>query len=151
MVGKDNAVEVVELVLHDAGQVALHPFVVLLELLVLIGDADALRPLHLLVNARQAEASLLHDVGLRFVVFLDEWIDERTDVALVLGKVFADDVEIDDGKPDGNSHLRRCKTDAFASLQRFVHIFDKLVELRIVFVYFLSLLPKHGLTVCVDW
>ena len=40
VVGEDDAVEVVEFMLHDAGQVAFHPFVVFLELLVLVGDAD---------------------------------------------------------------------------------------------------------------
>ena len=150
MVGEDDAVEVVELVLHDACQVAFHPFVVLLELFVLVGDADACGALHLLVNAGQTEAAFLRDVGLRLVVLLDVGVDEGADVAFVLGQVFADDVEVDDGEPDGEAHLGCCQSDAFAVLQRLVHVLNELLQVGVVGAYFLGLLPEYRLAVCVD-
>lgn len=101
VVCKDYAIEVVKLMLHDAGQIACHPFIVLLELLVLIGDANAGGALHFFVNAWQTEATFLHNVLFRLVVFLDVGIDEGPDVTFVLGKVVADDIEIDDDEPDG--------------------------------------------------
>ena len=151
MICEDNAIEVVELMLHDASQVASHPFIVLLELFVLIGDANASGTLHLLVNARQTEAAFLHHILFCLIILLDIRVDESLDISFVLRKVFADDIKVDDGEPDGESHLRRRKTDAFAAFQRLIHVLDELLQLRIVFVYLLSLLTKHGLTECVYW
>jgi len=151
VVSKDYAIEVVELMLHDAGQIARHPFIVLLELLVLVGDANTGGALHFFVNAWQTEAALLHNVLFRLVVFLDVGIDEGPDVTFVLGKVVADDIEIDDDEPDGQTYLRRCQADALAAFEGFVHIPDELLQLWIVLVYFLSLLTEHGLTECVYW
>lgn len=149
MVGEDDAVEVIKFMLHDASQITRHPFIVLLELLILIGDTDALRTLHLLMDAGQGETSFLHDVGLRFVVLLDVGVDVGLDEAFVLGQVVADDVEVDDDDPDGTPHLRSCQADALAALQRFVHILYELLQLGIVFVYLLCFLTKHRLAVCI--
>ena len=151
MVCEDDAVEVVELMLHDTGQIACHPFIVLLELLVLIGDANAGGAFHFFVNAGQAEAAFLHNVLFRLVIFLDVGIDEGPDVTFVLGKVVADDIEIDDDEPDGQTYLRCCQADALAAFEGLVHIPYELLQLRIVLVYFLSLLTEHRLTECVYW
>ena len=50
MVDKHLAVQMVELMLHDTGQIALNPFVVVLELLVVPFDMDACGTDHLLVD-----------------------------------------------------------------------------------------------------
>ena len=82
---------------------------------------------------------------------LDVGIDEGPDITFVLGKVVADDIEIDDDEPDGQTYLRRCQADTLAAFKGFVHITYELLQLWIVLVYFLSLLTEHGLTECVYW
>jgi hypothetical protein len=59
---EDNTVEVVELMLHNTSQVTRHTVVMLLEWLVLIGDANTRGTLHFLVNAWEAEATFFHHV-----------------------------------------------------------------------------------------
>ena len=41
VVGVDNAIEVVKLVLHHAGEIAVDPFVMFAEIFILIGDSDS--------------------------------------------------------------------------------------------------------------
>ena len=151
MVREDDAIEMVELMLHDACQIASHPFIVLLELFILISDANPSRALHLFVNTGQAEATFLRDIHLRLVVLFDIRVDEGTDVAFVLRQILADDIEVDDSQPNGKPHLRRCQADALAAFEGLVHILYELLQLGIVLVYLFSLLPEHRLTVCVYW
>ena len=58
MVDKHVAFQMVELMLHDAGQIAFYPFVVLFEVLVLPLYPYSRGTYHLLVDGRQRQATL---------------------------------------------------------------------------------------------
>ncbi|CCY15692.1 unknown [Prevotella sp. CAG:755] len=143
-------VEVVELMLHDAGKKTVDPLIVRLELLVKIGDANALRAAHRLVNPRETEASLLYHLRLAAVGLHDLGVDIGPAEVLVLRFVVRNHIEVDDGKPDGQAHLRSGQSHAIGSRERFKHIGNQCGQLGIIGRNVLRLLAKDGLTVSVD-
>ena len=122
----------VELVLHDAGQIALNPLVMMLELLVVPLDMDARGAHHLLVNGGQRQTAFLGGVGIRVVGFDDVGIDIHLTEALILGQVVADDVEVDNRQADGTTNLGSSQSDALAFGQRLPHVVDELLQFGIV-------------------
>ena len=61
-VDKHAPFEVVELMLHNASQITLGPFVMFLELLIHVAEVYLCGARHLLVDARQTEAALLENL-----------------------------------------------------------------------------------------
>ena len=131
--------------LHDASQIALHPFVMGLHLLVKPLYVDALGACHLLVDGGQRQTALLHCVSLRLVIFYDMRIDIDMTEVLVFRHVVTQHVEVNDYHADRLAHLRSSKTNAFALCQRVPHILDEIVQIRIVSGNILCHFSQYGL------
>lgn len=70
MVYKHLALQVVKLMLHDAGQIAVHPLVVGLQFFVKVGDMYARGAHHLFGDTRNGEAALFRCLLLTLFVHL---------------------------------------------------------------------------------
>ena len=71
-----------------------------------------LGPAHRFVDAGQAEAAFLHDLGVAGVGLDDGRVEVSAAEALVLGRVVGDDVEVNDGQTQGEAHLGRGEAHA---------------------------------------
>ena len=58
MIDEHLAIEVIELMLHHTGQIALNPLVVMLKLLIVPFDVNLCRTYHFLMNSGQRQAAL---------------------------------------------------------------------------------------------
>ena len=132
MVNEHVAFQMVEFVLHDACQVALYPFVVRLELFVKPFDMDAGGANHLLVDSGQRQAAFFAGVGMRLVFLDDMGIDEDTSESFVLGHVVAQHVEVYNHQTDGLANLRGRQSDTLTVGQCLPHVFNQLIECRVV-------------------
>ena len=150
MVDEHLAVKMVELMLHDTGQIALHPLVVLLELLVLPLHVDACGTHHLLVDGRQRQTAFLAGVSLRLVALDDVRIDIHLTETLVLGQIVAQHIEVDNRQTDGAPYLGGCQSDAFALGQRLPHIANELLQLWIVGGNVFGHLAEHRLAIYIN-
>ena len=151
MVDEHFGVEVVEFVLHHTRQIALDPLVVRLEFLVHVLHSDARVARHFLVNAGQRQTAFLARFRRRRLVdFHDVRIDVNLAKTLVFGHVFAQRVEVDDGKADVLADLRCGKSDALGSGQRLKHIGNQFVESGIVGRDVFRNLSQHGLAVGIN-
>ena len=81
------SVEMVELMLHHSGKIALDPLVMVVEVLIVPFHMDARGSDHLLMDGRQREASFFRAVGLALIVLNDMRIDEHLSEAFVFGQV----------------------------------------------------------------
>ena len=140
----------VELMLDDTRKVAVHPLVVLLEVLVKILHVDAFCPGHRLVDAGQRETALLHRLRLRVVELEDVSVDESMAEVLVFRESIRKDIQVDHDDPDRLPDLRGRQTDAIAGGVGLKHILNQLGEIGIVEGNVLCDLPQHRLTVCVN-
>ena len=117
--------------LYDTGADAFEDLFMLLEILVEILDADFVGAHHLLVDVRQAEATLLerHHVakGLKHL-----GVDEH--LLKVLGRrvVGIEGVAVDDEETDGLVDLRGGQSYAFGVRQCLPHVIDKGTQFRII-------------------
>ena len=127
-------IEVVELVLHHSGQIALHAFIVLFKVFVHVLHSDDLSPSHRLVYARQAEASFFHRAAVSFFLY-----DVRVYVCLsesfVFGHVFREHIEVYHDHSDGESHLRCGQAYAVRFCHCFKHVGYQFFQLRIIGCY----------------
>ena len=104
-VDEHDALQVVELMLHHAGQIAVHPLVVLVEVLVLVVYMDTGGTGHALMDGGDAETALLHRLLLRVLVILHNVrIDISLAETLVFGKVFRKHVQVDHHNTDGKTN-----------------------------------------------
>ena len=149
VVGVDDAVEVVEFVLHNTGEVAVDPFVVRVEVFVLVGYADSGGAGDFVAESGEGEAAFFLGVGLG-AVFFDVGVDEEAFVAFVLGLVVADDVEVDDGHADREAYLGGCEAYAAAVGEGVPHVLYGLGEIGVVGGDLLGLFLEDGLSVGVD-
>ena len=140
----------IELMLHHTSQIAFHPFVVGLHLLVKPLHMNTLRTFHLLVDGRQREASLLHRVSSRLVILHNMRIDENMTEILVFRHVIAQHVQVDDNHTDSFTNLRSCQSDAFTLSQRLPHVINQRVQLREIGGNILSNLAKHRLAIYIN-
>jgi len=131
-VDKHVSLQMVELVLHDAGQIALHPLIVGLELLIEPLHTDARRPNYLLVDGRKRQTAFFTAVGLAVVSLNDMGIDIDTTEVLVLWHVIAENIQVDDDQTDGLAYLRCCQSNALAVGQCVPHVSYQFLQLRIV-------------------
>ena len=116
VVGEDLALEVVVLVLDDAGQDAVDVLVVKQTVLVVVGDVDVGLANHLLVDFGQAETALSErDVGAETVG--DGGVDERALERFVVGVDFLVGGRIHDEHAHGLAHLRGGETYAFTIIR----------------------------------
>ena len=58
-------------------------------------------------------------------------IDECLAEALVLGEILAQHVKVDHHHTDGQTYLRRCKTNTIAGIESLEHIGNKSLKLGI--------------------
>ena len=146
----DMAFQMVVFVLDDAGTDTLKDFLVLLEILVEVLDADLVVTHHLLIDVGQAEAAFLerHHVAKGF----DELgVDEHLLEALAFRIVRIEGVAVDDEQADGFVDLGCGQTDAFGMRQRFPHVLQQDVQLGIVGRDGLGDGLEGGVTVCDYW
>ena len=151
MIGIDLSVEVVELVLHDACEIAVDPFVVLLTGFVLVRDAYARGPLDVLAHAWEREAAFAHGLLLGLVVLLDVGVEEDVAIALVLWEVVLEGVEVYYDDAHGAPHLRSCEPYAARAVEGIEHILYELLNLSILRVNILCHFSQNGLTKGVNW
>ena len=143
-------VEVVELMLHDACEITVHPLFVGVALGILVTHTDARGSCHLLVNAGQAEASFLRNIGVAVVILLDVGIDECLAEAHVFWHVLRQHIEVDDHHADILSDLRCGQTDAVRLVEGLEHIDQQLVEVGEIGGDVLRHLPQHRLPIYIN-
>ena len=136
--------------LHYSCEIAFHPLIMLLEILVHILHMNTLRANHLLMNSREREASFLRRISLRIIIFHDMSIIEHLAEVLILREILRNNIKIDDHYADVTTHLRGSKTNTLAVSESLPHIFNKLFQFWIVSSNILSFLAKHWLTVSIN-
>ena len=141
----------VEFMLDHAGEIAIDPFVMGLEVSIYIFNMYARRPLHILRETGDREAALLHRLHLTVVVLQDMSIDESFLEARILGEVVLEHIKVDDDDTDRFADLRSCQTDTIGVRIRFKHVLDQLRQVGIIGRDILRDLAQYGLTVNINW
>ena len=150
MVDEHVTFEMVEFMLHDAGEESFNPFVVGLEFFIEVAHMDAGRTSHSFVDSREAKATFFHGFGFCVVEFKDMGIDVGFLETFVFGIVFLEVVEGDDYYADGFADLRSCKAYTVTVDHRFEHVGNELFEVRIVGGDVLSLFAQDRHTIGVN-
>ena len=140
----------VELMLHDTGQIAVDPLVVRSHILVEILHVDAFRACDVLTETGNRQASFLKRLLLLVVIFKDMGIHKRVAEALVLREIVFQHIQVDDNHTDGLADLRSSKTHATGIVKRLKHVTDQLRQRGVAWVYILSHLAEHRLTISID-
>ena len=93
MVDKHLTVKMVELMLHHASQITFDPFLMSLELLVKILNANTARTGYILVDARHGKTAFFHGLRSRSrIVLYDMRIDVCPTKAFILRQILAEDI-----------------------------------------------------------
>ena len=151
MVDEHLGIQMIELVLHDTCQIAIDPFVVLLEVLIHVLHMNASVARHILVDAGQRQASFLQRLRGRLLIdFHDVRIDIHVAETLVLGEFVTEHVEIDNSQTDVLSDLRGCEPYSIRSREGFKHIGNQLCEARVVGGDIFRLLAQHWLPIYIN-
>ena len=137
--------------LHDTCQIAINPFVVLLEVLIHVLHPDAGVARHILVDAGQRQAAFLQRLRGRLLInFHNMRIDIHVAEILVLGKLVAEHVEINHSQTDVLTDLRGCEPYSIGSREGFKHIGNQLCEPRVVGGDIFRLLAQHRLPIYIN-
>ena len=136
--------------LHHHSQIAVHPLIVRFKVLILIFHVNARRARHLLMYARQTEASFLSGSRLLVVTLQNLGVDKHLAEAVILRHVIFQHIEIDHHQPYVLAYLRCSKSYALAVGKRLPHVGNELLQLRVVLSYVLGNLSQHRLSVCVN-
>ena len=140
----------VELMLHHACQIALHPLIVVLEQLVVPCHMDARRAHHLLVDGRQRETAFLRGVGLAVIIVEDVGIDEHLTEALVLRLLIGEHVKVDHREANGLAYLGRSQPDAIGFGEGLPHVGYQLLQAGIVGSDVFGHLAQHRLAIYIN-
>ena len=150
MVDKHVSFEVIELMLHDPGEVSVYPLVVRLEMLIHIFDMDSCGAYDLFVDAWQREASFLALVSMLIILFDYVSIDIDVFEVFVLGQVISERVEIDDHHSNSLSYLWGSQSDAFRFCERLPHVCDERLQFRFIGCDISCHLSEHRLSVSIN-
>ena len=110
---------------------------------------NLVRPLHALMNAGQAEASLFHRHQVARCL-QDMGIDVRAPEALELRHVVREDIQVDHHHPDGQSHLRCRQSHAVGAVHGLVHVAEQLFQVRVVGGDVFGILAQHRLAIHIN-
>ena len=141
----------VKLMLHDAGEIALHPFVMGLQVVVEIGDMHSLGTNHVLTESGNGEATLFHGhLSCLIVGLYDMGVDKCMTEALVLRIFILEHIEVDDNNANGLAYLWRCQADPRCGIECLKHITDELLKIRIICGNILGNFSQHGLPISIN-
>lgn len=146
VVDVDHTLEVVTLVLHDAGEESGDDFLMLLEIFVKPVEAYVLDALYVLRESGEAEAPF-GAVDFVAVEHFDFGIDEHHLFACAVGKRFGYGVGVDDDEAYAFAYLGSGETDTFGGVHRLEHVGDESFEAGIVGRHVVSDFAKHRVAV----
>ena len=101
------------------------------------------------MDTRQAQASLLH--GNQFLTcFNDMRIDIRLSEALELGHIVRKYIQVHYHHTDGKPYLGSSQPHPVGTVHRFMHVLDKLFQIRIIGCYILGFFTKDRLSIYIN-
>ena len=105
-----------------------------------------------IMNAWDGETTLVRRILLSLLIILQDMrIDKRMAESLVLRKIVAEHVQVDDHQADGQANLRRSQADAIAGIEGFIHIINQLLEFRVIWSNIFSHFSQNRLTININW
>ena len=113
MVDEHLTVKVVKLMLHDSGQIALYPFVMLLKRFIHPLHANTCWTLHFFMDRWQRQTTLFRGVRMLFVILNNMRINKRPSEPFILRHIFREQIKVDHRQSDSLSYLRGSQTNAF--------------------------------------
>lgn len=150
MVGEHLALKVVAFMLYYAAQETGELLLVLLEILVEPVQAHMFVAPHVLVDAGKREATFRATDERRILDNVEFRVDKNEFGILALREILGKGRTVDNHDADREADLRGGKTHAIAVIHGFKHIFDKLIQLRVIRFDVVGHLAQHRLAVKIN-